>query len=88
MNLKYTPSKICIHPETNYLVILEKDHHSYSSKQRLELKEAIAQKTGDEEYLKADESKIGYPKAGDNKFASCIRIVDPYRLQTLYLEEF
>lgn len=52
------------------------------------MREAIAAKTGDELYLEANEHKIGYPKAGVNKFASCIRIVDPYKLQTLYLEEF
>ena len=39
------------------------------------MREAIAAKTGDELYLEANEHKIGYPKAGVNKFASCIRIV-------------
>lgn len=34
MNLKYTPSKMCVHPETNYLVILEKDHNCFSSRER------------------------------------------------------
>lgn len=88
MNLKYTPSKMHIHPETNYLVILEKDHNCFSTKARDDLKQEIVTKTGDTDYLEADESKIGYPRAGVNKFASCIRIVDPYHLQTLYLEEF
>jgi splicing factor 3B subunit 3 len=34
MDLKYTPSKISIHPETNNLVILEKDHNCLSSNMR------------------------------------------------------
>lgn len=28
--LRYTPRKIEIHPETNFLIILEKDHNCYS----------------------------------------------------------
>ena len=35
-----------------------------------------------------DDARIGYPRAGTNKFASCIRIVDPFMLQTLELIEF
>lgn len=35
-----------------------------------------------------DDARIGYPRAGTNKFASCIRIVDPFVLQTLELIEF
>lgn len=88
MDLKYTPSKISIHPETNNLVILEKDHNCLSSNMRQQLKQTIAEKSGDEAYLQADERKIGYPKGGVNKFASCVRIVDPVKLETLYLEEF
>ncbi len=34
MNLKYTPSKMIVHPETNYLVILEKDHQCFTTKER------------------------------------------------------
>jgi hypothetical protein len=45
MPLKYTPSKLLVHPETNYLVILEKDHRCYSEKERKELRLAIAKKT-------------------------------------------
>jgi splicing factor 3B subunit 3 len=77
-----------VHPETNYLVILEKDHQCFSTEERKELRETIAKKTNDPSYLEQDDQKIGYPRAGPNKFASCIRIVDPYRLKTLYLEEF
>lgn len=83
MPLKYTPSKLLVHPETNYLIMLEKDHNCYSTEDRSNIRESIYARTGDEEYLSADESKIGYPKAGENKFASCIRIVDPFNLKTV-----
>ena len=88
INLKYTPSKMLVHPETNYLVILEKDHQCFSTDERKELREAIAKKTNDPSVIEQEDHKIGYPRAGPNKFASCIRIVDPFRLKTLYLEEF
>jgi hypothetical protein len=45
-------------------------------------------KSGDADYAHADSSKIGYPKAPANKFASCLRIVDPQKLETLFMEEF
>lgn len=77
-----------IHPETNYIVILEKDHNCYSHSERMKIKEDIYAKTGDETYLSIDDSKIGYPRAGKNIFASCIRIVDPFTLQTIELIEF
>jgi len=35
-----------------------------------------------------DDTRIGYPRAGVNKFASCIRLVDPSKFQTLELIEF
>ncbi len=88
MNLSYTPSKMVVHPETNYLVILEKDHQSFSAQEREDIRKKIAEDTKDPAYLDADSTKIGYPKAPTNKFASCIRIVDPFQLKTLYLEEF
>ena len=78
MPLRYTPTKIQIHPETNFLVILEKDHNCYSHSERMKIKEDIYKNTGDETYMAIDDAKIGYPRAGLNKFASCIRIVDPF----------
>ena len=34
MPLRYTPSKIQIHRETNYLVILEKEYNCYTQTER------------------------------------------------------
>jgi hypothetical protein len=66
-------------------VILEKDHNCLSTEERQKRRQEICEQSGDPEYLDVEESKVGYPRAGANKFASCIRIVDPYRLETLYL---
>ena len=35
-----------------------------------------------------DDAKIGYPRAGQDKFACCVRIVDPFSLETVELLEF
>jgi splicing factor 3B subunit 3 len=40
--LRYTPSKIQIHRDTNLLVILEKDHNCYTYSERMKLKETVA----------------------------------------------
>jgi hypothetical protein len=55
MNLKYTPSKMLVHPETNFLVILEKDHQCFSTTERDELRSAIAKKTNDPTYLEQED---------------------------------
>jgi len=48
----------------------------------------IYQNTKNEEFLKAPWHKLGqYPKT-DGRFASCIRILDPFTLQTLHILEF
>jgi splicing factor 3B subunit 3 len=86
--LRYTPRKIEIHPESNNLVILEKDHNCMPSSEREKVKQRIYELTGDEEYLNMDDARIGYPKAGQDKFASCIRIVDPFTLETVEVLEF
>jgi splicing factor 3B subunit 3 len=51
LNLKYTPSKMLVHPETNYLVILEKDHQCFTTQERNEIRESIAKKTNDPAFL-------------------------------------
>ena len=51
LNLKYTPSKMIVHPETNYLVILEKDHQCFTTQERKHIREGVALKTQDPQYL-------------------------------------
>lgn len=45
---------------------------------------------GDPEYMNLDFSKVGYPKPGADaqSFASCLRIVDPFTFETVFLQEF
>lgn len=45
------------------------------------MKQSIYNETNDEYYLNTSWDQLGsYPRAGNDKFASCIRIVDPYQM--------
>jgi PhoPQ-activated pathogenicity-related protein len=78
-----------VHPETNYLITLERDHNQASISTLEDQRQKIYSATKDEAFLKAPWHKIGaYPRANTNQFASCIRIVDPYTMQTVSVLEF
>ena len=79
--------------------MIEKDYNCFTETQRSILKQKIFEETKSNEYLNIDYQKLGYPKPGmkaqaafgrklESNYASCIRIVDPLNLETLYLEEF
>lgn len=87
LNLRYTPRKMFVHPETSFIVTLESEQNSFSKTEKEQIKKAIAQKTGDEEYLKLNEDKVGALVAQEGKWGSCVRLVDPLELKTLDLLE-
>ncbi len=73
-----------VHPETNYLVVLEKDHQSKSMKQLEEEKQQIFEETKDQVYKETEWSDLGaYNKSARDTFASCVRIIDPASMETL-----
>jgi splicing factor 3B subunit 3 len=75
--LRYTPRKMLIHQENNHIVILESEQNSMTKVEKDAFKKRIAEQTGDDEYLNLNEEQIGVPYAGEGKWASCIRILDP-----------
>ena len=81
--LRYTPRKMEINPVNNHLVILESEHNSFPVEQRQKIRSTLESLDSDE----LDEYKIGTPKAGDGLWASCIRVFDPVRLETVNLLE-
>jgi splicing factor 3B subunit 3 len=97
--LKYTPRKMVLHPQTSYLIMIETDHNTFSFTQRLEhakqygvgevsAEQANQMQTDD---LAAAVDKydrmFGPPKAGAGKWASCIRIYDAVENKTLHVLE-
>jgi len=78
-----------LHPETNFLLVLEKDHQAYNQRELDDKKQEVYAETKDETYLKTDWHKLGsYPRSEKDKFASCIRIVDPVTMETQSVLEF
>ena len=86
--LMYTPRKILIDNKTNNLLILEADNHSYSSTEREKIKEDLVEKYPDEEFKGLSERDYGYPRAVNNSWSSCLRIISPSDLKTQELREF
>ena len=81
--LRYTPRKMEINPVTSQLVILESEHNSFPFEQRQKIRSSLESLESDE----LDECKIGTPRAGEGIWASCIRVFDPIKLETLSLLE-
>lgn len=86
--LRYTPRKMVIHPDTNNIIIIESDQNVYSKREKDNIKLEIAEKSNDEEYIKLKEDQVGVPYAGEGRWASCIRMLDPYENKILDLIEF
>lgn len=81
--LRYTPRKMEINPVTKHLFIIESEHNTFPVDQREKIRNALDNTENDE----LDEYKIGTPKAGDGTWASCLRIFDPVKLETVNLLE-
>ncbi|KAG2230019.1 hypothetical protein INT48_003065 [Thamnidium elegans] len=90
--LKYTPRKFALHPNTRTFVIVESDHAVYSpeSKSRgIDEKEQEGFEI-DPEVTDMDPLQFGNVRNVYGKWASCIRLVDPFQvstLQTIELED-
>lgn len=80
--LTYTPRKLEINPQNNHLYILESDHNSFTIQERQRIKQAL--KIEDDLENELTEAKIGVPQAGTGRWASCIRIVDPIKVISIY----
>ena len=76
------------HPETYNIVIIESDHNSYSKREKDMIKQEIANTTNDQDYLKVKEDQIGTPFAGEGRWGSCIRMIEPNEYKLLDLIEF
>ncbi|CAD7967230.1 unnamed protein product [Amoebophrya sp. A25] len=98
MPLSYTPRRMAPLPppsispdqllEANnqkiHLALLESDHNAYNEETRAEIRAALKKiQVSPEEEEDLSEEQIGTFKAGEGKWGSCIRIVDPTQLATV-----
>lgn len=90
--LKYTPRKFALHKPSRTFVIIESDHATYSPEAKAQ---GIAEKEQegfeiDPDITDLDPAQFGNVRNGSGKWASCIRLVEPFAgntLQTIELEE-
>lgn len=87
--LKYTPRKFVLHPATKSFVVIETDHATYSPEQ---IKKGLAEKEKegieyDSSIMDLDPAQFGHIRNVAGKWASCIRLLDPFSGETLQLIE-
>jgi len=80
--LRYTPRRCEVNPTDNSLIICESDHNTFNAEDLAQLRKAAGWERGD-----LTDAQIGVPKAGEGRWGTCIRVVDPVNLQTKQLWE-
>ncbi|CAD7967800.1 unnamed protein product [Amoebophrya sp. A120] len=98
MPLSYTPRRMAplpppsiapdqlleAHNQKIHLAVLEADHNAYNEETRQEIRAALKKiQVNNNEEEDLPEEQIGTFKAGEGKWGSCIRIVDPTQLATV-----
>ncbi|KAI7862693.1 CPSF A subunit region-domain-containing protein [Spinellus fusiger] len=84
--LKYTPRRFALHAPTKTFVVVESDHATYSPEEKKNGL-AIKEKEGfeiDEDIVNLDPAQFGHVRAGRGKWASCIRLIEPFHGETLH----
>ncbi|ORX89541.1 hypothetical protein K493DRAFT_326164 [Basidiobolus meristosporus CBS 931.73] len=84
--LQYTPRRFVVHPSSRNFVIIESEHNTYSPSEQKKLfeKKGLDPNT---ELSNLPVDVYGHPKAVPGKWASCIRLLNPFQGDTLSLIE-
>ncbi|OZJ04986.1 hypothetical protein BZG36_01775 [Bifiguratus adelaidae] len=90
--LSYTPRKFMYHPVAHVFVVVEAEHFVYSPAEKARVLKEKEEEGFDieEEITNLDPQQFGLVRYKSGKWASCIRIIDPYRgesRQVIELEE-
>ncbi|CAF2309153.1 unnamed protein product [Rotaria sp. Silwood2] len=102
--LKLTPRRFIIHPEMNWLYLIESDHASYTEISKQQNREQIGKEMidaaddADKEAVrevanamlseKLPEELFGAPKAANGMWAAQLRVMDPISGDTKFVYEF
>uniref|UniRef100_A0AAV1UXA1 DNA damage-binding protein 1 n=1 Tax=Peronospora matthiolae TaxID=2874970 RepID=A0AAV1UXA1_9STRA len=94
-NLRYTPRKAVVHSLSRRLIMIESDHNEYGAAYKRQNGLQIPDVRSATEQEDEDEDEIsdallfarGPLPAEKDKWASCVRIVDPVSCQTVVCEE-
>ncbi|CAB5324541.1 unnamed protein product [Rhizophagus irregularis] len=90
IQLSYTPRHFVLHPPSRNFVVIESEHNTYSpmEKQRTLDAKISEGKRFDPSLLDLSPEVFGLPKAEPGKWASCIRIINPFLGDTTSKIEF
>ncbi|KAH7464634.1 hypothetical protein PRIC2_010323 [Phytophthora ramorum] len=94
-NLRYTPRKAVVHAPSRRLVVIESDHNEYGAAYKRQHGLPIPDIRSPTEQEEDDEDEINdallFPRGPQptekDKWASCVRIIDPLSCQTVVCEE-
>lgn len=90
--LKYTPRKFALHAPTRTFVVIESDHATFSPSEKAK---GIIEKENegfeiDDDITNLDPLQFGHVRNAAGKWASCIRLIEPFEgrtLETIELED-
>jgi splicing factor 3B subunit 3 len=90
IQLSYTPRHFILHPPSRNFVVIESEHNTYSPTEKEKTLEAKINegKRFDPSLLKFSPEVFGLPKAELGKWASCIRIINPFLGDTTFKVDF
>ncbi|CAG8439417.1 6787_t:CDS:10 [Acaulospora morrowiae] len=89
IQLKYTPRHFILHPISRNFVVIESEHNTYSPTEKAKALEVKVQNgfQFDPNLLDLPPETFGLPKAEVGKWASCIRVINPFQGETVSLIE-
>ncbi|KAI9090485.1 CPSF A subunit region-domain-containing protein [Phlyctochytrium arcticum] len=87
--LSYTPRRFIHHPAGNHFVIIEADTNTWcpADKQKRLAEREAEMEEGDEAAVELPPEHFGLPKAEPGKWASCIRVVNPFTSESVQVLE-
>lgn len=84
--LRYSPRKLLINPANRTLITIESDHRVYGETAKNAFKAELAKENP--EIAELNEQQVGVPKLHAGAWGSCVRIIEPVKLETLEVVEF
>ena len=83
--LAYTPRKAALLKNANCFVVIETDHNSEVAESVIKAGMQVEGQEEEEEDDEMPEGVYGVHRAGEGKWASCIRVVEPVEKETMQL---
>ena len=87
IDCRYTPRKVVCDENNLVAIVIEADPSTYNNRKKELIRKEVAVKTKDDSYLDVNERLVGYPRAREDNWGSCVRVIDPFLMETVDLIE-